>query len=186
MEMTALFEFTSHVDGKNAKVQIFPDRVEWAKPGKVSLTRLTGASMTLGASLVATGIRTGGSAEMIAVKNITSVLSSKDGLRFHKVVITASGNTIEFRVDKAVADAARVLISQLILGSHPSQLRFSNEPTVVAETVAVKPAEVVPPVQGGDGSSDRIAKLKELKSLLDDGILSPEEFEAEKRKVLDS
>ena len=186
MEMTALLEFTSHVDGKNAKVQIFPDRVEWAKPGKVSLTRLTGASMTLGASLVATGIRTGGSAEMIAVKNITSVVSSKDGLRFHKVVITASGNTIEFRVDKAVADAARVLISQLILGSHPSQLRFSNEPTVVAETAAVKSAEVAPPAQGVDGSSDRVAKLKELKSLLDDGILSPEEFEGEKRKVLDS
>ena len=186
MDIVALLEFTSHVDGKNAKVQLFPDRVEWAKPGRVSLTRLTGASMTLGSTLAATGIRTGGSAEMIAVKNITSVQSAKDGLRFHKVIITAAGNTIEFRVDKAVADAARVLISQLILGSHPSQLRYSNEPVVTAAVIPSKAAEVTPPVQSSDGSNDRVAKLKELKLLLDDGILSPEEFEAEKRKVLDS
>ena len=186
MEITALLEFTSHVDGKNAKVQIFPDRVEWAKPGKVSLTRLAGAQLTLGASLAATGIRTGGSAEMIAVKNITSVQSAKDGLRFHKVVITASGNTIEFRVDKIVADAARVLISQLILGSHPSQLRYPSEPAVVTQAIPAKVEEASPPVQSAVGSNDRVAKLKELKSLLDDGIFSPEEFESEKRKVLDS
>ena len=186
MEMTALLEFTSHVDGKNAMVQIFPDRVEWTKPGKVTLTRLAGASVTFGASLAATGLRTGGSAEMIAVKNITSVQSAKDGLRFHKVVIVTSGNTIEFRVDKAVADATRLLISQLVLGSHPSQLRHSNEPAVAAVAIPTRATEASPPVQSSDGANDRVAKLKELKSLLDDGILSQEEFEAEKRKVLDS
>ena len=175
METKSLLEFTSHVDGKNATVQIFVDRVEFNKPGRVTITRLAGASVTLGATLLGSGLRTGGEAEMIPIKNISSVHTGKDGLRFHKVVITASNAEIEFRVDKAIADAAKELISQLILGTHPAQ-QVESTPTIVVSTVAsTAPAGV-----------DRVGKLKELKELLDAGILSNEEFDIEKKKILDS
>ena len=175
METKSLLEFTSHIDGKNATVQIFADRVEYTKPGRVTLTRLAGASVTLGKTLVGSGIRTGGEAEMIPIKSISSVITAKDGLRYHKVVITASNAEIEFRVDKAVADAVKALVSELILGTHPAQLGNSASTIVVSAVVPSAPAGV-----------DRVGKLKELKELLDAGILSTEEFDVEKKKILDS
>ena len=182
METKSLLEFTSHIDGKNAIVQIFADRVEYTKPGRVTLTRLAGASVTMGASLKATGIRTGGEAEMIPIKNISSVNTAKDGLRFHKVVITASNATIEFRVDKAVADTAKVLLSQLMLGTHPAQLIASPAtPQVLITAAPTQSTEV--PATSGDG---KIEQLKSLKELLDSGILTPEEFDTEKQKILGS
>jgi hypothetical protein len=178
METKSLLEFTSHIDGKNAIVQIFADRVEYTKPGRVTLTRLAGGAATMGASLMATGIRTGGEAEMIPIKNITSVNTGKDGLRYHKVVITASNATIEFRVDKAVADAAKVLLSQLMLGTHPAQLTTSSPQVVITASPTPAPAT---PAAGGEG---KVEQLKSLKELLDSGILTQEEFDAEKQKIL--
>jgi hypothetical protein len=175
METKSILEFTSHIDGKNATVQVFADRIEYTKPGRVTLTRLAGASMTMGATLLGSGLRTGGDAEMIPIKSISSVNTGKDGLRFHKVVITASNAEIEFRVDKAIADAVKALISELILGTHPAQL---GEPTPTIVVSAVAPAAPV--------AVDRVGKLKELKELLDAGILSNEEFDVEKKKILDS
>ncbi len=178
MENKSLFEFTSHIDGKNASVQIFADRVEYTKPGRVTLTRLAGASMTMGTSLLATGIRSGGDAEMIPIKNITSINTGKDGLRYHKVVITASNAEIEFRVDKAVADAVKVLLSQLMLGTHPAQLTTTS-PQVLITT---NPTPTLgAQTSGGEG---KIEQLKSLKELLDSGILTQAEFDAEKQKVL--
>jgi len=174
VESKALLEFTSHIDGKNAYVTIFPDRVEWDRKGRVTLTRLAGASMTMGASLLATGVRTGGSSEMIPIKNITSVTSGKDGLRFHKVTITASNAEIEFRVDKAIADAAKTLISQLMLGSHQSQTSNVSQPVIV-----------VPTAPSSESESDKFENLKKLKDLLDAGVLTDEEFQDQKRRLLD-
>ena len=116
---------------------------------------------------------------MIPIKNITSVVSAKDGLRYHKVVITASNAEIEFRVDKAVADAAKQLISQLMLGSHPSQLTTSSPSTqIVIPAVVAQPT--VAPAPG-----DKIEELKKLKELLDVGVLTDEEFQAQKKKILE-
>jgi hypothetical protein len=115
---------------------------------------------------------------MIPIKNITSVNTGKDGLRYHKVVITASNATIEFRVDKAVADAAKVLLSQLMLGTHPAQLTTSSPQVVIAATPTPAPAT---PAVGGEG---KVEQLKSLKELLDSGILTQEEFDTEKQKIL--
>ena len=49
-----------------------------------------------------------------------------------------------------------------------------------ATTAAQAPAS-----PSGVGGSDLVDKLKELKGLADAGALSPEEFEAAKRKLLD-
>lgn len=92
-----LFEFVSHVVGKNAKVQIYGDRIEWEKKGIGRHAQ-----------------------EMIPIRSITSVSLSKSGFKRAVQVIT-SGNTIDFRTDKNEADQARRLIADLMLGKHPAQ-----------------------------------------------------------------
>ena len=181
METKSLLEFTSHVDGKNAMVQIFSDRIEYTKPGRVSLTRLASASVTGGVSLLATGVRTGGDAEMIPVKNISSVNSGKDGLRYHKVTVTAANASVEFRVDKVVADAAKFLISQLMLGTHPSQSAPATPQVVVVANAS--PQSLPEPSQNSDDKFERLRKVKEL---FDSGVLTAEEFDREKQKLLGS
>jgi hypothetical protein len=50
-----------------------------------------------------------------------------------------------------------------------------------------EPAPPSPPAQTDpDGDEDRYAKLREAKELLDAGVLTQEEFEAEKSKILGS
>ena len=50
-----------------------------------------------------------------------------------------------------------------MLGSHPLQLRYSNEPAAAAEAIPTRATEASPPVQSSDGANDRVAKLKEPK-----------------------
>lgn len=51
---------------------------------------------------------------------------------------------------------------------------------------AQEPAYAEPEPEGAAPAPDRTARLRELASLRDDGILTEEEFQAEKRKVLAS
>lgn len=51
-----LHEFTSHIQGKNAQVRIYPDRIEWEQKRGVSGGKLTAGVMTAGLSLLATGV----------------------------------------------------------------------------------------------------------------------------------
>lgn len=95
-----LIKFTSHIDGKNADVEIYVDRVEWTQKSKM-LRR--------------------GNHEMIPIKAISSVSQKRDGLH-QAVSVICSGNTIEFRVGKKEADTVKALLTDLILGKHTSQL----------------------------------------------------------------
>ena len=83
--MAALMEFTSHIQGKNAKVAIYPDRIEWEREGRITATR------ALGGALLTGSLRKGGSTEMIPIKAVTSVTTRKDGLRNYAVSIIAAG-----------------------------------------------------------------------------------------------
>jgi hypothetical protein len=104
-----LYEFTSHVGGKNAKVQIWPDRVEWAKPQSRSGVATV---MTLGANyLTKRGVDT----EMIPVKAISSVTTKKDGFINTLVSVIASGSTVDFRVSHKEAQAVKDVLTRLIL-----------------------------------------------------------------------
>lgn len=107
--MTALMEFTSHIAGKNARVVIYNDRIEWEQQGKVSALKVV-----TGAALVA-GARKGGSSEMIPIRAITSVTTKKDGLRNHAVSIITGGNTIDMRVSKSEADQIKATLTRLML-----------------------------------------------------------------------
>jgi hypothetical protein len=106
--MSALMTFTSHIHGKNAKVSVYPDRIEWEQPGRVTLTRLaTGGALT-------GGVRKGGSTEMIPVRAVTSVTTRKDGMRNSVVSLIASGNTIDTRVSHSEADQLKRTLLQLM------------------------------------------------------------------------
>lgn len=107
--MTALMEFTSHIAGKNAKVAIYPDRIEWEQQGRITATRVL-----TGAALVGHG-RKGGSSEMIPIRAITSVTTRKDGLTNHAVSIITGGNTIDMRVSKAEAEQIKATVTRLML-----------------------------------------------------------------------
>lgn len=108
--MSALMQFTSHIAGKNAKVAIYPDRIEWEREGRVTMTR------ALGGALVTGSLRKGGASEMIPVRAITSVTTKKDGLRNWAVQIITSGNTIDMRVSKDEADQIKSTLMRLMAG----------------------------------------------------------------------
>lgn len=107
----ALLEFTSHINGKNARVQVFPDRVEWSRAG-LSGGKLTAGLLTGGLSMLATGISNKDS-EMIPVRAITSV-TSKKGLANTTVSVITAGNTIDFKIGHGEADRLKSTLLQLM------------------------------------------------------------------------
>lgn len=173
MDATPFFTFTSHIDGKNAKVSVFQDRIEWVKPRGVSGGKLAAGFMTAGMSLLATGVKSGKSGtEMIPIKSMSSVTTSRDGLLNTKVSVITSGNTIDFRVSHSEAAQVKNVLTQLILGTHPAQ--NTQEFTAVA-----------PPVQAPAAPQDdlmaQLAKLGDLKTA---GVLTDEEFSKKKSELL--
>lgn len=117
--MTApLFEVTSHIDGKNAKVRIYPDRVEWEREKTVNKGLLV-ATMGMSAMAGPAGIysRKGAGVEVIPMRSITSVTQKRDSMMNDVVSIITAGNTIDMRCAKAEAERLRTLILAGINGS---------------------------------------------------------------------
>jgi len=112
-----ILEITSHIDGKNAKVRVYPDRVEWERPRGVSVAKVTAGVMTGGLSLLATGVgRSKAGVEVIPMRSISSVASRRDTMLNDVVSITTSGNTIDLRCSKKEADQLRSAILACING----------------------------------------------------------------------
>lgn len=167
METDALLTFTSHNEGKNAQVFVYKDRLEWAQAKGISAGKLAAGFVTGGLSLAVTGVRGGKQgSEMIPIKSMTSVTTEKDGLRFWKVRVIASGNTIDFRVSPDDAKRVKEALTQLMLGSHPSQSQTSTLPPATSSSV------------------DITEQLSKLASLRDSGVLTEEEFQAKKADLL--
>lgn len=105
-----LMSFTSHTQGKNAVVTVFPDRIEWTKKGSDLAHKIKAAS-TAGLSLL------GGrkeQVETILMRAVTNVSVKKDGLRNSKVLVTTAGGVIDFRVSHQEAEQLRnVILSSL-------------------------------------------------------------------------
>lgn len=178
-EPQPIIELKSHIDGKNAKVQLWPDRLEWERPRGVSGGKITAGVLTAGVSLLATGVK-GGTDEldMVLLKHVTNVTSRKDGLMYYAVdVQTSSGavvNTITFRVSKDEAAQFR----SAILGAMQEQEAKASAPVVVqaaAPAAAPAPAAAAP---------DLTAQLQQLAALRDAGVLTEEEFVAKKADIL--
>jgi hypothetical protein len=96
--------------------------------------------------------------EVIPIRAISSVQAKKSGFRTH-VTVFASGNTVEFRIAHQDAQRFKDAVMQLILAEPPT----TSSPAVV-------------------DVADQIRKLGELR---DQGLLTSEEFDAKKRRLLD-
>ena len=107
-----LLSFTSHVAGKNARVELYPDRIEWARAG-LSGGKVTAAVFTLGASALATGVRNK-ETEMVPVRSVSSV-TSKKGVANTTVSVIVPGNTIDFRVSHKEAAQFKETLQRLML-----------------------------------------------------------------------
>jgi hypothetical protein len=84
--------FTSHVDGLNAIVSIFPNRIEWLKPG---VFRQQGT-------------------ETLPISSISSVRTKRDGMLNTVVTVVVSNNDLDFRVSHAEAVIVRDLLNRLL------------------------------------------------------------------------
>ncbi len=170
-----LLQFKSHVDGKNADVSVYVDRIEWAKEGALGTGgKLALGAMTGGLSLLKTGMkgRQQGS-EMIPLKSISSVTTEKDGMRFTRVRVICSGNTIDFRVGHDEAARVKGLINSLVLGSHPAQ-----------QTATAPPPPPPPPPPTQAAAPDVAQQIRKLGELKDAGLVTEEEFAAAKADLL--
>jgi len=87
-------EFTSHVAGRNAKVAIYPDRIDWSRTG-----------------LKAWGSRK--DTNFIPIRQIQGVTTHKAGLGYTTVRVAAAGDATEFRVTKREAEQVRSTLLQL-------------------------------------------------------------------------
>lgn len=106
-----VLEFTSHIAGKNAKVQLYPDRLEWNRGGLSGGKLLAGAA-TMGISMLATGVRNKDT-EMIPIRSISSV-TSKRGMVNTVVSVITSGNTIDFKVSHSEAEQFKKQLLQFM------------------------------------------------------------------------
>lgn len=118
MNEAPLLEITSHIDGKNAKVRVYVDRVEWERGKTVSGGKVAAGVMTGGLSLLATGINTrkGAGVEMIPMRSIASVTQRRDTMLNDVVSVITAGNTIDMRCARAEAERLRRAILDGIAG----------------------------------------------------------------------
>lgn len=179
MESQPLLTFTSHIAGKNARVSIYPDRVEWIKPRGISGGKITAGIMTAGTSLLLTGVKGGNSGtEMIPVKNMSSITTKRDGMLNTVVSVITSGNTVDFRVSHSEAKQVKEVLTSLIMGTHYSQQKQ-------AEPVASQPAEAfAPAVAANTQLPDLMAQITKLAELRDAGVLTEDEFSGKKAELL--
>ena len=168
MEAEPLTTFTSRIAGKNAKVRVYGDRIEWNRTSALGRPR---------------------DAEMVPIKSLTSVTSKKDGIAYHKVTLITTGNEIDFRVVKKEAEAVRALITSLILNGPPSQPTETPPPPESSATQppppGTPPPPNSPPPPAAPAPTASIGEeLERLVGLREAGHLTDEEFAAQKAKLL--
>jgi len=179
---TPLYEVVSHIEGKNATVRLWPDRIEWERARGVSAGKITAGVFSGGASLLLTGVKGGrDSFEMLPLKHVTNVSNRKDGMLYHLVEVqTAAGgaiNTIGFRVgrDEAAAFRSAILDAMRAADAPPAPAPAPAPATIVVQTAPVALTSETP---------DLVAQIQQLGALRDAGILSEEEFATKKADLL--
>ena len=137
-----LMRFKSHIEGKNADVAIWPDRIEWTRVGFLTLS---GRKDT----------------NVIPIRAVQGVATHKAGLAYTTVDVTTSGDHVRFRVTKAEAQKTKDTILRLMFDSAD--------------------ASPTPATSGAALVADELAKLAQLR---ESGVLSEEEFQAQKTRLL--
>lgn len=209
MRTDLLMTFKSHIAGKNADVVVYPDRIEWHQEARTGMSTGKKAALgfaTAGLSLAVTGVSGAKKgSEVIPVRSMSSVTTEKDGMRFTKVKVICSGNTVDFRVSHGEANPIRDLLTQLIIGSHPSQhatpVAPPPPPPPAAASAPLPPPPAYatpqptaplppPPVPAASPSASTVPspaeRLAVAKELFDQGLISQEDFDAKRQAILDS
>lgn len=108
---TPAFSFTSHVAGRNARVDVYPSHINWrSRPVLPAWALLLIMLCTAFISLLFKPLRTFRSAtSSIPMKAITGVTSEPSRLQ-SKLTIIAPGTVIEARIAQTEADAIRQYI----------------------------------------------------------------------------
>jgi hypothetical protein len=153
-----LMQFMSAVAGGNAKVSIYPDRIEWARRGYKPAGGVTAALLTAGLSLALPGRR---DTNMIPIRQIQGVSTHRAGLSYTTVRVASAGDVTEFRAGRKQAEDIRALLLSLMSGPPPG---------------ASYPA---PP-----GPASVAEELRKLAELRDTGVLTEQEFQAQKSRLL--
>lgn len=110
-------ELTSHIAGRNAKVRLYSDRVEWTREGRMSGGAKAALGVaTAGLSLAATGVTRKRESEMIPLRSVAHVGTKKDGMRNTKVVLTTAGGDVELRCAHADAKRFAEAVQRAMLG----------------------------------------------------------------------
>jgi hypothetical protein len=165
-----IMEFTSHIDGKNAQVAIWPDRIEWTRhSGAAAATgRWTAAVATAGISLLKTGVKGKKETNVIPIKMVQGVTTHRKGMRYTAVVVATASDSVEFHVHSKQAEEAKSTILRLML----------EGPEIAAP---VSPAPQPPAAEAAQ--PDVADQLRTLGELHQSGLLTDEEF-ATKRAAL--
>jgi len=102
--MNLLLEVTSHIAGRNAKVRVYPDRVEWELPPHAK-------------SIAARLGKTHGDVEMIPMRGITTVAHKRNMIGNDVVdIVVTSGNVMNVRCSTPEAERLCALILDGING----------------------------------------------------------------------
>jgi hypothetical protein len=168
-----LMQFTSHVAGRNAKVAIYPDRIEWSRTGLKVPGGATGAVLTGGLTLLATSARK--DTNIIPIRQIQGITTHKAGLSYTTVRVATAGDVTEFRVTKRESEQVKATLLQLMNQPAPS-------PGPVAP-VGGPPAGRPPTGAPALSVADELRKLAELR---DAGVLTDAEFAEQRTRLLNS
>lgn len=169
-DQTPIYEIMASNEGKNARVCLWPDRLEWEKARGISGAKVIAGLATGGVSLVATGIRGGKDAfDMLPLSAITSLSLRKDGMNHQMVVVQTAGGVIEFRVSRANAADFRLAVINQMQAATPAKVEIQNQ--------GPSQGQAIPPFDLAD-------QIQKLASLRDAGILTEDEFQAKKTQLL--
>ncbi|CED90296.1 SHOCT domain-containing protein [Actinomyces succiniciruminis] len=186
--MEPLMQFKSHIAGKNADVAIYPDRIVWSRKGWLGAgSKAALGVMTMGASLLATGIRRSEDGEVIPISSVSHVGKRRGKGLNTEVVFTTSGGDLVMRVGHGLADKVIETVMAIQRGDVPlapvdTAPSYGQAPTQApAAGYGVAPEPAAPSAAGGE---DVMAQIQQLASLRDAGVLTEEEFTAKKAELL--
>ncbi len=104
---------------------------------------------------------------VIPLRTVTSVRARKDGPLFSKLVLRTGEATLSFRMYSPQAVQMRDVIAGLVAAEPPEVAVAVGGPATVGPAVAAPNAD----------------ELRQLEELRDEGLLSPEQFEAAKAQL---
>jgi hypothetical protein len=139
-------EFASLIDGKDATVRVFEDRVEWSKP-MLSAAKVATAVYSFGLTAATEGVQSTKHEKVksIPMRSIRSVTSKQvTTVRYKVTVIKSSGTRLELRCIRQDAEEFVRLVRDGISGKFGSGRTPTPQPGTVVHAEPTPP----PPLQG--------------------------------------